>query len=61
MSAAIPAIIDEIGFVSTAGCVQKLGISRNTALRMLTAMIEQGVLETTGIGRGTKYRRRGSL
>ena len=57
---AILAIVDEVGHVSTASCVQKLGVSRNTAWRILSRMTEEGVLEMTGTGRGTKYRRRSS-
>lgn len=57
-SAQILAIIDKIGYATTATCVQKLGISRNTAWRILSGMTEEGLLEATGTGRGTRYRRR---
>lgn len=60
-AAAILAIVDEVGHVTTAGCVQKLGISRDTAWRTLTRMVDEGLLEQTGTGRGRKYRRRESL
>lgn len=58
--AAILAIVDEVGHVTTASCVQKLGISRDTAWRTLSRMVEEGVLNQTGSGRGTRYRRRES-
>lgn len=59
--AAVLEIIDEIGHATTATCVQKLGISRDTAWRTLTRMVEEGILDQTGTGRGTRYRRRKSL
>lgn len=54
---AILQILDEVGQITTASCVKKLGVSRNTAWRVLSGMVEQGILETTGSGRGTRYRR----
>lgn len=36
-------------------CVQKLGVSRDTAWRLLNDLLEQGLLMTTGTGRGTRY------
>lgn len=59
-AAAILAIIDQVGHVTTANCVQKLGISRDTAWRTLTRMVEEGILQPTGSGRGTRYRRKGT-
>ncbi len=55
---AILAILDEVGHVTTAICVKKLGVSRNTAWRVLSDMVEQGILEMIGTGRGTRYRRK---
>lgn len=55
---AILQIIDTAGGVTTATCVQKLGISRDTAWRTLARMVDDGVLEKTGTGRATRYRRR---
>ena len=55
---AILAIVDEAGHVTTRSCVQKLGISRATAWRSLTSMVEEGILEQAGTGRGIKYRRK---
>jgi len=43
------------GHVQTAWCVQNLGISRDTAWRLLNDLLEQGFLITTGTGRGTSY------
>ena len=43
------------GHVQTAWCVQNLGISRDTAWRLLNDLLEQGFLITTGTGRGTRY------
>lgn len=57
-ASAILAVLDEVGQITTAGCVKKLGVSRNTAWRVLSSMVEQGILETIGSGRGTRYRRR---
>lgn len=45
----------ESGHVQTAWCVQNLGISRDTAWRLLNDLVEQGFLITTGTGRGTRY------
>jgi hypothetical protein len=45
----------ERGHISTAWCVQNLGISRDTAWRMLDDLKEKGTLEQTGTGRGTRY------
>jgi hypothetical protein len=45
----------ERGHTSTAWCVQNLGISRDTAWRMLEDLKEKGHLEQTGTGRGTRY------
>jgi ATP-dependent DNA helicase RecG len=56
--AAILAIVDELGQVTTAHCVQKLGIPRVTAWRTLSRLVEEGLLEARGAGRGTKYRRK---
>jgi predicted HTH transcriptional regulator len=55
---AILAIVDELGQVTTASCVQKLGIPRVTAWRTLSRLVEEGLLEARGAGRGTKYRRK---
>ena len=43
------------GHVQTAWCVQNLGISRDTAWRLLNDLLEQGLLITAGTGRGTRY------
>jgi hypothetical protein len=45
----------ESGHVQTAWCVQNLGVSRDTAWRLLNDLLEQGLLMTTGTGRGTRY------
>ncbi len=45
----------ETGHISTAWCVQNLGISRDTAWRMLDDLKERGYLEKTGTGRATRY------
>ncbi|MDD5557349.1 MAG: ATP-binding protein [bacterium] len=58
IAAAILAIVDEVGHATTASCVQKLGIARDTAWRTLSRMVEEGILKQTGTGRGTKYRRK---
>lgn len=58
---AILEIIDAVGHVKTASCVQKLGISRSTAYRTLDRLVEDGILEQTGTGRGTRYRRKTSV
>lgn len=55
--AAILAIVDALGQVTTANCVQKLGIPRVTAWRTLSRLVEEGLLETHGTGRARKYRR----
>lgn len=55
---AILGILDEVGLITTAACVKKLGVSRNTAWRVLSSLVEQGILETIGSGRGTRYRRK---
>jgi ATP-dependent DNA helicase RecG len=51
----------ESGHVQTAWCVQNLGISRDTAWRLLNDLLEQGFLITTGTGRGTRYVRGNQL
>jgi len=43
------------GHISTAWCVQNLGVSRDTAWRMLDDLKERGYLEKTGIGRASRY------
>jgi predicted HTH transcriptional regulator len=58
---AILQVIDKSGYATTSICVQKLGISRDTAWRMLTRMAEDGILEKTGDGRATRYRRKGKV
>ncbi len=45
----------ETGHISTAWCVQNLGVSRDTAWRMLDDLKEKGYLEKTGTGRATRY------
>ena len=45
----------ETGHISTAWCVQNLGVSRDTAWRMLDDLKERGYLEKTGTGRATRY------
>jgi predicted HTH transcriptional regulator len=51
--AAILAIVDGLGHATTAICVQKLGIARDTAWRTLARLVEDGILVKTGTGRGT--------
>jgi predicted HTH transcriptional regulator len=46
----------QYGYVTTALCVQKLGISRDTAWRHLQELSSRGCLEQTGSGRGTRYK-----
>lgn len=45
----------ERGCISTAWCVQHLGLSRDTAWRMLDDLKEKGFLEKIGTGRATRY------
>ncbi len=45
----------ERGYLSTAWCVQNLGLSRDTAWRMLDDLKERGYLEKIGAGRATRY------
>ena len=47
----------QIGAVTTSICVQRLGISRDTAWQHLTGLVQCGILAVHGKGRGTKYRR----
>jgi predicted HTH transcriptional regulator len=53
----ILALVDRLGGVSTSVCVQRLGISRDTAWQHLSGLVQSGILEVQGKGRGTKYRR----
>ena len=41
--------------ITTAQCVQRLGIPRTTAYRILSVLHKEGTLEQSGTGRGTKY------
>lgn len=45
----------EAGNITTARCVQRLGIPRTTAYRILSGLYKEGILEQSGTGRGTKY------
>lgn len=56
--ALILALVDELGQVTTANCVQRPGLPRVTAWRTLSRLVEEGLLEARGAGRGTKYRRK---
>lgn len=47
--------LHETGYITTARCVQRLGIPRTTAYRILNALYKEGILEQSGIGRGTRY------
>ena len=47
--------VTEAGHITTARCVQRLGIPRTTAYRILSALHKEGILEQSGTGRGTKY------
>jgi len=47
--------VTETGDITTARCVQRLGIPRTTAYRILSALHKEGILERSGTGRGTKY------
>lgn len=54
----ILAEVRKSGTISTRICVQRLGISRATAQRMLSSLVEEQILEKTGSGPGTRYRLR---
>ena len=41
--------------ITTRRCVQRLGIPRTTAYRILHGLHKDGILERSGTGRGTKY------
>ena len=47
--------VTEVGRITTSRCVQRLGIPRTTAYRILSALHKEGILERSGTGRGTKY------
>ena len=47
--------VTESGYITTARCVQRLGIPRTTAYRLLSALRKEGILKQSGTGRGTKY------
>lgn len=47
--------VTETGEITTRRCVQRLGIPRTTAYRILSTLYEEGILERSGTGRGTKY------
>jgi len=45
----------QIGSVTTGWCIKEFSVSRDTAHRDLTGLVEVRLLERTGSGRGTKY------
>jgi predicted HTH transcriptional regulator len=45
----------EAGFVTSAACVQALGIAKDTAWRDLNDLIAQGYVRITGAGRASRY------
>lgn len=45
----------DAGFVTTAGCVQALGIAKDTAWRDLNELIAHGYVRNTGAGRSSRY------
>jgi predicted HTH transcriptional regulator len=47
--------IAESGFVTTADCVQVLGIAKDTAWRDLNDLVEKGLIEKSGTGKATRY------
>lgn len=47
--------VTENGEITTRRCVQRLGIPRTTAYRILSTLHKEGILERLGRGRGTKY------
>lgn len=52
-------ILEELqasGAISTKVCVQRLGISRDTAWRLLSELVEEGKIHRQGGGRSTVYR-----
>ncbi len=49
----------QVGSITTTMCVQRLGISRDTAWRTLSRMVADGILDQTGSGRGTRYHLKG--
>lgn len=49
-------LFGSVQYVKTEICVQKLGISRNTAWRILKRLTDNGILEKIGTGRGTRYK-----
>ena len=48
--------VEQSGSVSTKICVQRLGIPRATAQRILVQMVDEGKLEIIGAGPTTRYR-----
>lgn len=49
------------GYVTTAWCVKNLGISRDTAWRLLQVLVQKELVAPEGVGRGIKYRGKDSL
>lgn len=52
---AVLRLIQAHGFVTTQAVVQKLGVSRDTAWKALSRLVESGAVQQFGSGRGTKY------
>jgi len=52
---AIMAYLKEHGTITRTTCVDVLGVSKDTALRELTALLSRRVIQRRGVGRGTYY------
>lgn len=52
---AILAEVQRTGKITTKICVQRLGISSRSASRLLSDLVEEGLLKKQGQGRGTRY------
>lgn len=49
-------LLESAKYVTTAMCVQKLGISRDTAWRIFKRLTDNAIVERIGTGRGTRYK-----
>lgn len=52
---AIMAYLKEHGTITRTACVDVLGVSKDTALRELTALLSRGLIQRQGVGRGIYY------
>jgi len=49
------AYLKEHGTITRTTCVDVLGVSKDTALRELTALLSRGLIQRQGVGRGIYY------